>query len=176
MTGFDDYLARLLNSRIFITNAETRRFEGPFSTKSQVIKTNRFICVLQGSLFYQVADKEADIKKGTIIYVPATVHRVWRVAPQKSCTLIWNEFTTPAVETRWDKLVINDAINLPLEKTSFQRVLDLFESKKHSKTSRRLVIEGEIKAILGRFFSTLDFNQPHVAQGNLQPQLGEKAS
>lgn len=154
----DDLLARLLPAEIIVSNVESRRFARGFATADQVIATNRFILVRKGAVHYQVEDREARFKQGSIMLVPAWVRRVWR--SELGCELIWCEFSSPPFEIMRPAPLFSRVSDLALEEEAFERLL--VEWRRRPEPSR-LLLEGELKAMLARFLSKAARHDTHAS-------------
>ncbi len=108
--------------------------------------------IRRGLAEYQIDDFSCRLGKGQMIFMPAWVRRSWSVVPKPGVTsLAWCRFSSAQSELRDLTLPIIHKVNdLDLETASFERLAALLLRKN---PSAMLEAEGELKAILSRFFA-----------------------
>lgn len=162
----DDLLSRILSSEIIATNVEKHRFSRRFITADQVIATNRFILVRAGAMCYRIENRETRFLQGSLMLIPAWVRRVWRSDP--FCELIWCEFSSPPLEVLRPVPLFSRICDVALENAAFERLLTAW----HQGPERdRLLMEGELKAMLARFLGKA---MPHDGHASAAAAPGTK--
>lgn len=160
-----NHLASLLRARISVTHIDHETFAPGWLTLDEVISTNRLILVIEGHLQYKVEGTIAEVSPGQQIYVPAWVRRTWRGHPKLATQLAWFQFSTDTTDDNLHTLFWRPCHNLALEKQALQRLLKLWPAthflvEAHGQEAPaqalpeidQLRLEGEIKAILSRFW------------------------
>lgn len=144
-------LARLLSSSLLVTNVELKRFSTGHTTPDEVISSSRLIIIWHGRITYRVERHVADFGHGTMLLVPAWVRRVWRTTDKRGCELNWCEFSCPALELEPGGLLCARPADIGLERATIVR---MHHEWSHGMPPNRLLLEGELKAQLARFFSS----------------------
>lgn len=148
MQDRESFLGKVLRARFRVGFVRHETFEKGFVSTVQVIRSSRFIFLEAGRVHYFIEGREAIIDEGTLIWVPASVHRVWRVSERQSARLFWVELGCPALDTAWSSLLLQRNVCRQSVVTSFERCRQLLEDNKRK---NQLFIEAELKGLLGKF-------------------------
>lgn len=162
-----DPLRDLLRSRLVVTNVDRRRYPAGFVTKDEVISSNRYILILRGGLDYEVDGAEVRLGAGSLLFVPACVRRRWRA--RGGCENLWCEFSSQTLGTGQHALFRAAGLDMEVERASLSRMLALWReegrrpvwfcdlghvfAKKGGEDAGDLLMEGELKASLARFWT-----------------------
>ncbi|HSI85517.1 MAG TPA: AraC family transcriptional regulator [Candidatus Methylacidiphilales bacterium] len=143
------YLSELLLSRLVVTRVMRQRYKPGLSLRSEVIETARLILVTDGQLAYNVDDESYTLSAGMLCLVPPWVRRGWQASGIRSAQLFWCEFAVPAPTIRQHGLLIRSC-QKGLELSALRRMSAIWTSGRGQ--SENYQMEGELKAMLGRFF------------------------
>lgn len=176
-----DFLAAMLRTPIHVAEITRRSFKPGSVVRDEIVMTNRCILVLQGSLKYELERVTTRLEAGAQLLVPNWVRRTWR--SREGCEIIWVDFATPSIDAspltlfwRWPK-------RLTLERKSMERMLGAWKrvgAGDSREALQRLELEGEVKALLGRFWPNAEaahpepFAQTHFAE-SLHPEIRRAA-
>jgi AraC-like DNA-binding protein len=156
-------LELLLNTppRIIFTHRET--FTG-HDTQNVVVPTHRYIRIVKGELVYTVDDHNAGLQAGTVLFVPKGARRFWHVARGEICEIVWCEFETPGFAPNPHTFYLTADCRAALEKAALLRMARAWNFPGYLRGTTqsdpalprpiRLLLEGELKASLARFWST----------------------
>ncbi|CAN5721889.1 helix-turn-helix domain-containing protein [soil metagenome] len=141
-----------LRHSISVTKVGHRIFEPGIAAQDEIVTTNRLILVLKGRLNYRMEDQAFRFAAGTQFYVPAWIRRVSRVPSRESCEAVWCEFDIEGAEVTAPAAFLRrlPEVAAKLERKSYRRL--------HAHWVRQsewsaLQMEGELKAMLARFWS-----------------------
>lgn len=161
-----DCLEQWLRSPLTLHDVRRMSFSPRFSTGSEIISTHRFLLVLRGALLYTVEGVTAKINAGYQSFTPAWVRREIHPSPRGSCEYIWCEFSAEGVEFDAATLFIRKCRNPGLEQATLTRMLKVWPGPRvlagldgtraiqdALTRTNRLRLEGELKAMLVRFWS-----------------------
>lgn len=161
-----DYLTALLRARFAISNVQVQAFAPNWSTPDDIITTHRFIIVLRGRLHYEVEGVVVEVEAGQQLFVPEWVRRIWGTSDGLGCEIIWCEFTADEVNANLSVPYLREHCDLALEVGCMRRMLEMWPGLRLAmevrgrrvpdtilSVERKLQIEGELKAMLGRFWS-----------------------
>lgn len=156
------YLTSLLRARLTLTHLCTNTFHPGRLKMDEVVTTHRLILVLRGHLLYKVDGATAQISPGQQIFVPAWTRRVWHSKQRQTVEFSWFEFTADEAEESLHTLFYRSCGNLALERDSLRRMVRLWPKNIPSTGLGfgdgpidplvQLQLEGEAKAMLGRFW------------------------
>jgi AraC-like DNA-binding protein len=160
---FGSLLESFLNSppRICFTHQDT--FTGHRTDRSRIV-SHRYIRILRGTLSYMIDQTEAPLHAGTIFFVPCGSQREWKVPSGEVCEILWCEFNSPgALQPDPHTLYFADDSKRNLEKAALTRIARLWSFPRHLRDGHHgdhqlppevaLVLEGELKASLARFWT-----------------------
>jgi len=145
-------LDQLLVTRLILTAAELKQRKAPYRLEESIPSEPRLMLIRHGAADYQIDDFSCRLGKGQMIFMPSWVRRSWSVASKPGVTsLAWCRFSTTDCELSDLTLpIIHKVADLDLETASFQRLEDLLAQKNQAAL---LEAEGELKAVLARFFA-----------------------
>ncbi len=143
-------LERLLSKPLIVTHVEARRFPKGYVEKAAVINSYSIILIRSGSITYRVDNTSSVFTRGTILLVPAWARREWHTTCDGSCELHWCEFSCPSEELGEGGLLRATPADIDLEQSTIARMLVEWT---HASPPNRLLLEGELKAQLARFFA-----------------------
>lgn len=147
MTDPAAILEMLLRARLEVTLAARREFAaaGP---PERVVDVPRLLLISRGRLRYRVEETEWEAGPGTLLFVPAWSRRRWQPLKGRRVLLQWVEFQAfpplPAGGCAW----MSEAADPALEEASMERLREGVRA-----SGGRLLPEGELKALLARFFT-----------------------
>lgn len=150
MTAHTDKALLWLRRPLQVENVRRWIFPQGNAIRDEVVTTNRLIMILKGRLDYTVEDQTLRLSQGTQFFIPAWVRRVWSIPFRDSCEILWCEFDDDGLDSGlkscWRRC-LNPAEH-SLEKSTYLRMLRQFSSG-----TSGLLLEGELKAMLARFWS-----------------------
>lgn len=186
-TGSIQHIRSMLRSRLVITNVDQQRFPQGYETDDGTIASNRYILILAGRMDYRVEGIVTRLSAGNLILVPAWVRRYWCVPDSAGCESIWCEFSSFAMENRHHSLFQAKDVNLQWEKGSLNRLHHLWKctgrtpswipeyghsfATEQNETELDLVLEGELKATLSRFWMSAERQINTSSSNSLHPQV-----
>lgn len=151
-------LEKLLRAEIGITKASQCQFEYPSKILDQVVDSNRLILLKEGVIDYTVESTTCSVASPAMLFVPAWTRRFWELKIGQSCLMAWCEFTASIFEPTLHGLFIKRQAEWKHEEACLARMASIWkESKKQTLPGSRpaqLLVEGELKAALARFFAT----------------------
>lgn len=154
-------LATLLRARLTFHHVNTMTYPARYQTPEEFITTHRFILVLEGHSRYTVEGVTTAISPGQMLFVPAWTYRVWHAQGRERCRHSYCEFSEEGLALELQTLFVNSHPRMALEKNSLERMSRIWSGVKRlsspAETSLlserdRLLLEGELKAILARFW------------------------
>lgn len=145
-------LDRILVTRLVVTAADLKLRRAPYELEESIPSEPRLMLIRRGAADYKIDGFSCRLRKGQMIFMPAWVKRTWQVASKPGYTsLAWCRFSSTESELKdLTQPVLCSVDDLELEIASFERIARLVAQKT---TSHSLEAEGELKAILARFFS-----------------------
>jgi len=145
-------LDQLLVTRLIVTAAELKVRHAPYSLEESIPSEPRLMLVRRGAAEYRIDDFTCRLGPGQMIFMPAWVRRTWTVAAKPGLTsLAWCRFSsTGSLLSDWTTPILGKVPDLDLESASFQRMARLMAQKNQGAA---LEAEGELKAVLARFFA-----------------------
>lgn len=160
-----DYLSALLRARYSFHHAHTMYYPLRYVTPDEVITTHRFILTLEGTSHYTVDGVTAAIEPGLMLFVPAWTRRIWQTNRRTRCRNIWCEFSDDGLERNLHTLFIHKPADPAVEYAALERMVKIWTGPRrltpstHEGSSGRpltqqqqLQLEGELKALLSRFW------------------------
>tara|TARA_B100000614_G_C14548891_1_gene493168 strand:- start:1730 stop:2539 length:810 start_codon:yes stop_codon:yes gene_type:complete len=156
-TSFRGILAQLMSSHLNFEQVRHEAFESGFSPSGQIVASCRFIIFIAGRVVYQIeGDNEVTLDAGSVVFVPPWVWREWKVVSDEPAELIWTVFSvSERIFHTFDHLVSDRPAEFSLLRSGMERI--------HALNSKReeydLLMEGEMKAILARFFLSLPIQE-----------------
>ncbi|HEY8964902.1 MAG TPA: AraC family transcriptional regulator [Candidatus Methylacidiphilales bacterium] len=163
-----EILRQALRAPVALCDVKTLKFPPTYSSGAEVITTNRFVLVLDGELDYTVNGLSCRLKKGQQFFVPAWVRREWHPRPRMHCELIWCEFFSQAAQGGDAEAASPYVRTCPRprpEEEALRRMTALWPgfrivnggagdaSGGALPLGTQLRLEGELKALLARFWS-----------------------
>jgi AraC-like DNA-binding protein len=143
----------MLSKPLIVTQVASRRFHGGHQEKAAVVNSFSIILIRSGSVSYRVDDISVHVEKNTILLVPAWARREWYANGSDGCELQWCDFSCPSEELSQGELLHSIPQDIALEQSTIARMLAEWTS---SATPNRLLLEGELKAQLARFFTSAE--------------------
>ncbi|MDQ8196423.1 AraC family transcriptional regulator [Coraliomargarita sp. SDUM461004] len=145
---YKSILGQLLQSQLDFKEMHDAQFQSGFRTESQVIPSTRFILLIDGTIEYTVEGHGIICTAGAAIFVPPWIWRKWEVTSESPAKLIWAVFTpSQRIFNSFDHIIMYHPADFNLQKAAIERMLLLWKNDRHD-----LLLEGEMKAILARFF------------------------
>lgn len=175
------YLAAMLRTPINVAEITRGVFKPGSTVRDEVVMSNRCILVLRGALKYEVERVSTTLEAGVQLLVPNWVRRTWRT--REGCEILWVDFATPSIDACPLTLFWRRPESWALERKSMERMLGAWnalgaDNPPHA--TSRLQLEGELKALLGRFWPGAQaahptpFAQTHFAE-SLHPEIRRAA-
>lgn len=160
----------LLAARMQVIHVRHEEFKPGYRCHREVIPSHRLILVLRGALMYRVEAAEERFGRGQLLMVPAWVQREWTVAPGGKYEATWVNFATPDLLMPEAPFLHGRVKRLSLEKAAFAR---MFQHWNEALVRSPVLLEGEIKAVLGRFFAEQQqpFTKPPTPLGVAQREV-----
>ncbi|HEV7302324.1 MAG TPA: AraC family transcriptional regulator [Tepidisphaeraceae bacterium] len=146
-----DYLAALLRSRLIITEAQVLTSPPGAVHARHVVAFPKLMLVYDGAIEYQIDGQLVRLHAGDMFYRPAASAARWTLAPGQTCSIGWCEFRAEPELDEPHHPLLRATSDVPLELASFHRIRDLYQ---RDDAPSRLTVEGELKAVLGRFLPT----------------------
>jgi AraC-like DNA-binding protein len=149
-----EFALATLRTAFEAVGCERKCYPAGSKVKEMIVMTNRLILIEAGCLVYQAEGERRSFSKGAMIFVPNWVRRTWTTL--RGCTISWCDFATEHLEESpgtifWRSLSRNE---FGVEQESFDRLHTLVEHAGAQGAQQRLLAcEGEIKAMLGRFWA-----------------------
>lgn len=140
-------LAELLQARLIVEFVNERTFSRDWEAAIELVPTHRIILILSGELQYEVEGKDRRLSAPHLVFIPAWSRRGWRAAGV-ACRFLWCEFSGDGLENLTDMPFVASPADLRLETSSLRRLHRTWQRP----TDQRLLLEGELKAILARFW------------------------
>jgi len=171
----------MLRTPIQVAEVTRHAFPPGHVVRDEVVMTNRCILMLQGALKYEVERRTTRLGAGVQLLVPNWVRRTWR--SREGCEILWVDFATPAIDASPLTLFWRRPKSLTLERKSMERMLGVWKRMGRDDEPEallRLMLEGEVKALLGRFWQGAQslhpqaFSQTHFDE-NLHPEIRRAA-
>ncbi|MBC2601616.1 AraC family transcriptional regulator [Puniceicoccus vermicola] len=151
-TSYRSKLGQLLNSRLHFDQVRHEQFQPGFSARSQIVPTCRFILFTGGSVRYQVEGEDVNCEAGSVLFVPPWIWREWEVVGDRPAELLWTVFSaSEGIFQDFDHLILDRPTEFFLQRLGMERILAL----KQRQEKYDLLMEGEMKAVLARFFLNL---------------------
>ncbi|MCZ7645863.1 MAG: AraC family transcriptional regulator [Planctomycetota bacterium] len=150
MSPVERYLRRLLSARISITHVQVASCAAGFRVAERVVPTPRLLLARAGSAQYAVEGRAFRFGAPGLLWVAAGARRGWRVPRGGRFDVSWVEYDP--VQVREDPRlgsVLRAPADLDLESAAFTRLLRM---RALDTPAARLEAEGELKALLARFF------------------------
>ncbi len=144
-------LAELLRARITVEFMDERTFSHDWEAAIGLVPTHRLILILSGELEYEVEGKDRQLSARHMIFIPAWSRRGWR-ASGVACRFLWCEFSAEGLENLTDIPYVAIPADLRLETASLRRMWRVWQKP----DEHRLRLEGELKAILARFWERVE--------------------
>lgn len=143
------YLERLLRTRLWIANVQVHAYSGGFRIGDAIVPTPRLLLAREGSARYTIEGRAFAFWRGDMLFVPARTKRSWRVPAGQRFSVAWVEFTAEGEAELGGPHLLRRNADLRLETASIERL-----RRRHILNDSRsaLLAEGELKAILARFF------------------------
>lgn len=142
-------LERLLSKPLIVTHVEARRFPKGHVEQAAVVNSYSVVLIRTGSVEYRVNGFSSLFGPGNMLLVPAWVRREWRATAASGCELHWCDFSCPAEELGEGELLCAASPDTVLEQSTLARML----TASRAPSPNRLLLEGELKAQLARFFA-----------------------
>lgn len=176
-------LAGLLRTPLGLTNVEIRAFPPRWKTMDEVIVTHRYGLLLDGDIHYRCEGVTTRLLAGQQMFTPAWSRRQWW--SKGGCRLLWCEFTTEHLPLEIGSLLFRKGGDMKLEKAGLERMLKLWPGMHlpYEKTGQtrgvpgapseevQLVLEGELKASLARFWFEASLVNGHSTRAKTFRQL-----
>ncbi len=145
-------LGQLLRSRLSLEQVRHEQFPTGFSPSGQIVPSCRFILFMAGPVVYQVEGDEVTFDEGSVVFVPPWIWRDWKVVGDTPAELLWTVFrASERIFHPFDQLISNRPADFSLLRAGMERIFTLNPEKE----KYDLLMEGELKAVLARFFLNL---------------------
>ncbi|WP_269523134.1 helix-turn-helix transcriptional regulator [Coraliomargarita parva] len=142
-------LGQILLSRLKFLEVNHSVFPQSRFTQSQVVPSSRIIAFIRGRVCYEVENSDPIIAvPGTVLFVPQWTWRKWKVIGGKPAELTWAVFNVGEGLLSSVNAVVSQPECFDLLKAALLRMYDLWQASEEE----QLILEGEMKAILARFF------------------------
>ncbi|MBI3831080.1 MAG: helix-turn-helix domain-containing protein [Planctomycetes bacterium] len=143
------HLERLLRTRLWIANVQVHAYADGFRIGAAIVPTPRLLLARAGSARYTVEGRAFAFRRGDMLFVPARTKRSWRVPAGGRFSVAWIEFTADHEAEFGGPHLLRRNCDLRLEAASIERL-----RRRHVLNDSRnaLLAEGELKAVLARFF------------------------
>ena len=161
-------LRELLHSHIEVNAVVSTKFLTSATGTEEISSSHRFHLIVKGALIYTIGDHTITLQTGDQTFVPAWQRRHWKLKDEKPCEIVFCAFTTrnhlaPEAVIYRRRPSPKEFVS---EKAVFEKMRNLFGSYEKED---RLLVEGELKAILARFFVNAE---PQLeANAELRPGL-----
>lgn len=143
-------LERMLSKPLIVTHVDSRRFSKGHMEEASVVNSFSIVLIRSGSVSYRVDNTSSHFQKDTVLLVPAWARREWSASGTEGCELQWCDFSCPSEDLSDGELLHSRPHDIVLEQSTMTRMLTEWTS---SSAPNRLLLEGELKAQLARFFS-----------------------
>lgn len=145
-----EYLRRLLQTRLDVMHAQALACGDGFRTAELVVPTPRLLLARAGAARYAVEGRTFRFAAGMLLWVPAGVKRGWHVPRDGRFSMAWVEYAAQGLgpAPRLEPYLLRRSADADLDAASLARLQDLA-----TRGGAALQAEGELKALLARFFS-----------------------
>jgi AraC-like DNA-binding protein len=148
-TNAVECVAGLLAERLEIVELQRKRFAPGVRLGPSVVNSYRLLLVRRGSLSYSLEGWSVGLKAGGLLLVPAWMKRFWRAGGRGAVNLSWVAFN-PLREALYAARPFHWRSDNPArEGRAFTRLLRAWNGGRVSE-AESLMLEGEVKALLGR--------------------------
>lgn len=174
-----DYATAYLRAPLRVTRVYRKKFPRGPAILDEVVTTNRLILVTQGRLQYTLDGCKWKLGEGTQFFVPAWSRRSWLVPGGGPCEIMWCEFEEEGLEAPPGGLLKRHLERqMAEEKEAFTRLMKLFFPKSPGTPQpwRELRMEGELKAMLTRFFESAAGSKAKSRPGEPVPHAAVKSA
>ena len=167
-----DLLQGLLRAPLRVTAAKRQKFPAGWKTPDGIVVTHRFLIILAGAIDYTVEGRKRRLAAGVQFFVPAWCRREWTV-PRRggACRLLWVELSSGEMEVS-PELVWRKPADLRRERATLDTIYQLVNTDDGGR-GERLRVEGELKAMLARFWCEAETGGARPARNaTMHPEVG----
>jgi len=150
------HLAQMLRQRLTVTMVGQQTYRAGPAAQDEIVITNRLILVVKGELNYLMEGRTQRWEAGAQFFIPAWVRRVSTVSKRAPCEIRWCEFDDDGLDSSafgyfW-RVPRMEAFRQ--EQLRHMEMMALWrEVGAHGREADRLRLEGELKAMLARFWT-----------------------
>jgi AraC-like DNA-binding protein len=145
-----DYLSRVLASRVHVTEVGLMACHSGFDMPEHLVAAPKLLLVIAGQIVYRLEGRDFPLAAGTMFFRGAWTRSSWHVpATAVASSVGYCEFLVDAQEPGPIDPVRLDRRQHRVELETIQRLTAV---QAHAGAGTALVLEGEAKAMLARFF------------------------
>ena len=164
----ESLLGQILLSRLTFFEVNRKVFPVSRITPSQLIPSSRLIVSVRGYVSYEVEDSDPILLgPGMVLFVPQWTWRKWEVMPREPAEFVWAVFHVGEGRLGGLDPIVSQPENFELQKEALLRMYELWEKPER----QSMLLEGEMKAVLARFFLSAPTEIHHRVSKAQHPEV-----
>lgn len=167
------YLRALLVHRAHVTDSMVMTLPAGLWHARHTVPEAKLILLLKGSMRYTVGGITLRLVPGSVLYRPAATSADWMTGAESTCELTYVEYQVDRLYDTFRQPVWVTECDQELERASFARLREL---QYKSDEASALESEGELKAVLARFFRRATVPESIVADHATHGDAGRRGA